>query len=219
MFRAIIFDMDGIIVDSEPAHVQAEKKVFKKHGVTASREDLRYFVGRTDEDVMTYIKQKYNITAEVEYLVSEKRLLYRAFRRNHLRLMDGFRELAQELFSKYPLALTTSSIKKDTDFVLEKFKLHDLFKVVVTAEDVTRTKPDPEPYARTVELLGLRPEQCVVIEDAINGLVSAREAGTATIGLASTFPAETLMEHADAVAESLSEIPQILSGLQKGRKN
>lgn len=217
MFSAIIFDMDGVIIDSEPSQVEAERQLFLSHGVVPTQEDWAHFVGRTTEDIMGYMVQKYSIKAAVEELVSARGALYRGKLHNSVQLIPGFRKLASQLFGAYQFALTTSSSRKDTDVVLERFRLRELFEAVVTADDVARTKPEPEPYSRTAELLGLRPEQCVVIEDAVNGLISARKAGTATIGLASTFPAEKLTPHADAVAGALSEIPALLLRLERIR--
>lgn len=217
MFRAIIFDMDGVVIDSEPSQVKAERQLFLSYGVVPTQEDWTYFVGRTTEDIMGYMVRKYRIKAAVKELVNARDALYAGKLRDSVQLMPGFRKLASQLFGAYQFAMTTSSSRKDTDVVLERFRLHDLFEAVVTADDVTRTKPEPEPYLRTAELLGLRPEQCVVIEDAVNGLISARKAGTATIGLASTFPAEKLTPHADAVAGALSEIPVLLLRLERIR--
>lgn len=217
MFRAIIFDMDGVVIDSEPSQVEAERQLFLRHSVVPTQEDWAYFVGRTTEDIMGYMVRKYRIKAAVEELVSARDAFYAGKLHNSVQLMPGFRELARQLFGAYQFAMTTSSSRKDTDVVLERFRLHDLFEVVVTADDVARTKPEPEPYSRTAELLGLRPEQCVVIEDAVNGLISAQKAGAATIGLAGTFPAEAIAQHADAVAGALSEIPALLLRLERIR--
>ncbi len=214
MFRAIIFDMDGVVVDSERSQVEAERRLFLRHGVVPTQEDWAYFVGRTTEDVMAYMARKYNIKATPERLVKDRDALYAGKLRDSVLLMPGFRELANSLSPRYRLGLTTSSSRAEAEFELKRFKLGRLFSAVVTGDDVANGKPHPEPYAKTISLLGLSPSECVVIEDAVNGISSAKEAGALAIGLTGTFPAERLASAADAVVHSLSEVPRALSRLE-----
>ncbi len=214
MFRAIIFDMDGVVIDSEPSQVEAERQLFLRHGVVPTREDWAHFVGRTTEDVMGYMMRKYRMTATVEELVRERGALYAGRLRDSVLLMPGFRELANSLSPRYRLGLTTSSSRAEAEFELKRFKLGRLFAAVVTGDDVTNGKPHPEPYAKTISLLGLSPSECAVIEDAVNGISSAKEAGAIAIGLTGSFPEERLARVADAVVHSLSEVPRALSRLE-----
>ncbi len=215
MLRAIIFDMDGVIIDSEPAQVEAERQLFLSYSVVPTQEDWAYFVGRTTEDVMAYMAQKHGIKASPEVLVRERDALYAGKLRDSVPLMPGFRELASHLSPKYRLALVSSSLRAEVEFELKRFKIRELFSAVVTGDDVTHGKPHPEPYARAISMLGLSPGECAVIEDAVNGISSAKEAGALAIGLTGSFPEERLARVADAVAGELSEIPRILSMLER----
>ena len=215
MLRAVIFDMDGVIIDSEPAQVEAERQLFLKYGIVPTQEDWATFVGRTTGDFMAIMARKYGIKAAPEELVRQRDALYAGKLRDSVQLMPGFRELASSLSPKYRLALTSSSSRAEVEFELKKFKIAGLFSVVVTGDDVTHGKPHPEPYEKTISLLGLSPAECAVIEDAVNGISSAKEAGALAIGLAGSFPEERLARVADAVVRELSEVPKALGTLEK----
>lgn len=191
-YQAIIFDMDGVVIDSEPLHEQAQRIIFSQYGLEVPEAAFASFKGKTEVDVFTQIADEYATEPiDVHLLVRLKEQAYTALLQD-IALFPDVAPFIRQAHDRYPLALTTSSVRAHQTFVFDKFTLDDYFDVVVTAEDIHRPKPDPEPYEVTVRRLGLTPEVCLVIEDSLNGVRSARGAGCTVAGLTTSFAADDL---------------------------
>ncbi len=190
---AVIFDMDGVIIDSEPLHEKAQSIVFERHRLEVPPSVYTDFKGQTEEDVFDYVVEAFGDgTLDASSLVRQKHEAYAG-------LMDEMEPIAGALefiaflsAAGYALGLTTSAIRDNQQRAFEKFGLSPFFRTVVTAEDVTRPKPDPQPYRITASRMGVEPEKCLVIEDSLHGVRSALAAGCQVAALTTSFGAEAL---------------------------
>jgi len=207
--KAVIFDMDGVIIDSEEIHVRSEKALYEKYNLKIEKEDWNYVKGRNAQDSHSYILQKNNRKdLNVADLISENIKIYQEMAKNNIKLFSGFKELINFVNKNFKLALTTSSNKLNQQFAFNIFNLHNFFDIVVTGDMVTCGKPHPEPYQKTIAKLNVPASQCIVIEDTANGVMSARAAGAKTIAVTHTFPTHKL-EMADFVVNNLHTVKSL----------
>ncbi|MDP4110244.1 MAG: HAD-IA family hydrolase [Bacillota bacterium] len=183
MKKYVIFDMDGVIIDSEYYYIKREVAFLKSNGIEVREEDLYNIVGATDEAYYIQVGGLLGVSKEEakrrvnEYYSNETAADYGEL------LNADAKELLDELRAKnYRLGLATMGPKKTTQQKLDQCGLGDYFEVITTVEMVSNNKPDPEIYLKTAELLGARPEDCVVIEDSIRGVTAGCRAGMTVIG-------------------------------------
>ncbi|MFC4094275.1 HAD family hydrolase [Euzebyella saccharophila] len=206
MITTIIFDMNGVITDDEHCHEMATKLVFESFGVDITPEIYRtYCLGRTDKAAFADLLADFGLQyVTCSNLIADKTKIYLDLVSDELKIYPGVVNCIQKLAQNYILALTTSSTKLEVQATMKITGLSDLFKVVVTSEDVSRGKPDPDPYLVTLKKLGLPASQCLVIEDSENGVKSAKAAGIKCIAISNTeIPDKLLL--ADGVIESYEE--------------
>ncbi|EKE11012.1 MAG: HAD family hydrolase [uncultured bacterium] len=212
--KALIFDMDGVIVNSEPIHEKAEAETCREFGMEVPKKEWDGFRGKKLEDIFLYVSQKYGTGKEpIEQMIECKISLYLSYALKDMQLIDGVYEFLEKLKNsqKYRYALTTSGRKVQQDKILAKFNLDSFFEIMVTADNVNNGKPHPEPYLITVEKLNEQPSECLVIEDSDNGILSAKSAGCQACGITTTFIKERLESvGADRVVSSFSELSKIL---------
>lgn len=204
----VIFDNDGVLVDSEPLSLMAYRRALSEQGVELRQEDDWRYCGLTDADIVRAMRQDYGAVLDFERFSERKKQLYfELAERYPLRAFPGVRELVEDLRKRrIPYALASSGSLQKIQFNLEQSGLADLFPVIVSGEDFRRGKPDPEIFLCAAQRIGVLPSHCAVLEDSINGLLAARKAGCLAIGVANTFPAERLREYADIVVGSLTEL-------------
>ena len=209
---AVIFDMDGVVIDSEPLHERASQRVFSAYGIELDNSVFEPFKGKTDRDIVTFLKEEHDIQgASVDELLQQKRDSYAAFI-DELNPIPGAISFIQQVAISYRLALTTSASRRNQELAFQKFNLYPFFETVITSNDITHPKPHPEPYQVTVSQLGLTPEECVVIEDSTNGVRSASAAGCIVIGITTSFDEPTLREAgAHIVIDSYDQLKGHLS--------
>ncbi len=214
--RALIFDLDGVLVDTEPLHARAKLLAFERHGIRVPEGFFDEFTGRSDRDVAEQAVRRHGDgSATAETVVAAKHALFTELRQQMTAVPGALDFLAAARARFAQLALTTSATRENQAFAFARFDLARFFDVVVTAEDIRRTKPDPEPYRVTVERLGCAAAECLVIEDSLNGILSARAAGCAVAGITTSFDAGELARAApdwivagfDALATRLEMAP------------
>lgn len=203
--QAVIFDMDGVLVDSEPIHQRTELDALAAFGLPLQVEDLYPYAGTTREAFQEGLTREYNFHPDWKALFQHKdRRFYEMM--EEVEALPGVLRFIQELKQEgFKLALATSGQKRCADFVLEKFSLQPLFDAVVCANDVRQSKPDPEIFLIAADRLQAAPVDCVVFEDSINGLRAAKSAGMYAIGITGTFNSSALYE-ADRIIHHFGEI-------------
>lgn len=223
MIRAVVFDFDGVIANSEPLHFRAFRDVLADRGIPLSERDYydRY-LGFDDVGAFEAIGADRAITLtseEVEALVATKARRMEALERDGSVLFPGARAAITRMAGTWPTAIASGAIRAEILRVLEHEQLTRFFRVVVGAEDTPRSKPAPDPYLHAVALLSgtigapLEPSECVAIEDSHWGLQSAHAAGLYAIGIAHTYAAEALVD-ADVVIDHLDRLtPELLLAL------
>ena len=202
--RAVIFDSDGVLVNSEPLHRVAWEEIFRPRGIAVPEADYTWGIGRRDVTFAEVIIRKFSLNDTPEALTNEKHAVLHKLLATESKTFEGGPKLVRQLATTHPLGLTSSATRAEVESVLKRFELNGLFRAIVTGEDVRRHKPHPEPYLLCAARLGVEPGNCIVFEDSVTGIESARAAGMRVIAFTSTFPAEKLSA-ADAVIDSLAD--------------
>jgi len=205
---AIVFDLDGVLVDSEPLQLAAWQRYVARFGLELPATILPRLFGRRLLDAARIIVEELALPVRPEEAARERDALFLATVPGNVRPMPGARELVGALQSRrLPLGLATSGHRLYVETVLTELGLSRAFTVVVTGDDVTRGKPAPDCYRRAVECLGLPPQRCVAIEDAPLGVAAARAAGLRCIAVPNTHTAQLDgFAAADVVLPSLDTV-------------
>ncbi len=192
---AVLFDLDGVVIHSETQHIEALSASLEASGVPTSALDYSIFVGHSDAAVIADMQELFpRLKLDAVRIQDEKNERYREVS-DGITLIPGVLNLLHHLkATSIPTALVTSSIRIDQQLAFELFELAPYFDAVITADDVTATKPAPEPYQKAATLLRAQPEACVVIEDSRKGIRAGVAAGCYVLGLSTSFPVETLLE-------------------------
>ena len=207
MIEAVIFDVDGVLVDSYAAHFESWKLLGQETGVTLDEQQFADSFGRRSQEV---IRQHWGAALpdqEVARLDRRKEGLFREIVSRSFPGMDGARELIESL-PPLRIAVGSSAPKENVALVLDRLGVKDRIQAAVTGEDVTRGKPDPQVFQRAAEKLGVPAGRCVVIEDAVPGIEAARAAGMKVVALVSTGRDASNLRAAgpDLVVRSLREL-------------
>lgn len=211
-FAAVIFDMDGVIVDSEPLHKRAFETLFEELGKQHDHGIIFHeYYGRSDRALLKDFIEKHKIPNELEDLTQRKLKYFLQYLREHRPVFKELHALLPDLKKKYKLAIASSSQHRVIDVVMEISGLRPHFEVIVGFEDIRFTKPDPEIYFTAAKRLGVRPSDCCVIEDAALGVQAAKMAGMTCLGLTTSLPAEKL-KRADFVVRDFEQVRELLLG-------
>jgi beta-phosphoglucomutase len=203
---AVIFDMDGVIIDSNPFHKIALKQFCNKYGFDFTDEELMQRIyGRTNKEWLTNLFGPLPPHELTQY-EEEKEGLFRELYKNNIRALPGLPEFLRQLqLNKVPVAIGTSAPRSNVDFVLQHTGLGEFFPVILDETDVERGKPDPEIYLKVAARLRLPPGRCIIFEDSLSGVEAAQRAGAFVIGVATTHRVEELA-HTDFVIHDFTRL-------------
>jgi len=212
-FSAVIFDLDGVLADSEPWWNQIDAKLLAEHGVSYRGEYHRNVLGVSYRLAVEFYRNAFHISASVEELMRRRGEIATDFFANRVGLFPSVKTTLEQLREmNLHLAVATSSVSASARPFLDRTGIRSLFGVVVTGDEVQRGKPHPDIYLRTAKRLGSSPEECLVIEDALAGVSAAKAANMRVAAIPDTRfvdPREYEMK-ADYVLGSLSEIPALI---------
>ena len=217
----VIFDVDGVLVDSYAAHYLSYQLLGNEHDLSINASQFAEHFGRTTRETLADLWQQRGFSdSEIAELDARKEALFREIMDKEFPAMDGVGELLDALHSAgYRLAVGSSGPPENVALVMQKLGRENLFHGRVTGTDVIRGKPDPQVFLIAAERLGLNPRDCLVIEDAAAGIAAAATASMATIGLVSTGRTRDELAAADLVVDSLRKLnPQVIQRLIKARQ-
>lgn len=223
MLRALIFDFNGIIVDDEPIHFQLFQKVLSEEGIVLTEEAYyERYLGFDDRGAFEagYRQNQQPLDAlKLHELIDRKARYYQEAIRNHVAIFPGVKDLIAGLTPSLPLAVASGALRHEIETILATAGLLEFFDAIVSAEDVSRGKPEPEIFLKALAALNaqhngapIAANECVVIEDSKEGIRGARRAGMKCLAVTNSHPAELLVD-ANAVVKSLEDIT--LSYLQQ----
>jgi HAD superfamily hydrolase (TIGR01549 family) len=209
-FQAVIFDMDGVIVDSEPLHERAYREIFREMGY-GDTHGIHFpdYYGQTDRALWLDFIARHRPPQSIDELLAMKQKRFIDLLRADEPVFEGLPGLVEKLAVRWPLAIASGSAHPVIDEVLALRDLHRFFTVLVSSTDVPRGKPAPDIFLRAAELLGIVPTACVVVEDSTAGVEGALAAGMQVVAIANTFPPEKL-SRATKVVQTYREIAESL---------
>ncbi|MBN1414098.1 MAG: HAD family phosphatase [Bacteroidales bacterium] len=208
MLKAVLFDMDGVLVDTEELTFRAAQNMFAEHGITVTQEDFRPFIGTGENSYIGNVALKYNFPVDIP---RDKERMYKIFgelAKGNLKALPGVHQFIDACrVRRLKLAVATSA-----DYIKMMINLNEtglrkeIFDVLVNGQEVINKKPHPEIYLTTAAKLHLQPEECLVVEDAVNGIEAAKAAGAKCLAVTNSFSREELGK-ADWICDSLVHCP------------
>lgn len=207
--KGVLFDMDGVLVDSEAFILEAARSMFSERGLSTHPEDFEPFVGMGENSYLGGVAKKYNLRIDIDRAKARTYEIFGEIIRGRLRPLPGAIDFIARCRSKgLRLALATSADRVKMEANLREIGLAtETFDVLVNGLDVAHRKPHPEIYLTAAERLGLSPVECLVVEDALSGLDAAKAAGARCLMLETSFSRER-MKGADWIAADLSQAPE-----------
>jgi beta-phosphoglucomutase len=209
MIKGVLFDMDGVLVDSEQFICKAAIMMFNELGVKVIPEDFHPFVGMGENRYIGGVAESHGIKIDIEIVKARTYEIYETIVRGNLSPLPGAHEFIGICIKKeLKLALATSADRVKMEVNLREIGLSaNIFNTIVTGLDVENRKPFPDIYIRAANGIGLEPENCLVVEDAVSGIKSGKAAGCKCLAVTSSFDALSLHE-ADWICESLLKVPE-----------
>lgn len=213
MLKAIIFDCDGVIADTEPIHMSAFGRVLAEEGISLTQDDyFAHYLALDDRGCFTraFAEEGASLTPDhLNEMIRRKAGYVETVMQTDLQLLPGAAELIHRAAECYPLAIASGALRAEVEMALNHGRLRDCFSAIVSAEDVARSKPYPDPFIKALELLNLpttdpiEPSECLVIEDSVHGIRAAHHAAMRCLAVANSYPKEKLSE-ADLVVDTLA---------------
>jgi len=209
MIKGVLFDMDGVLVDSEPFICKAAIMMFKELGISVSPEDFQPFVGMGENRYIGGVAEMHGINIDIEQVKARTYEIYKNIVRGNLSPLPGAQAFITKCRNKgLKLALATSADRIKMEVNLKETGLSmDSFNAIITGLDVKKKKPFPEIYLKAADSLGLKPDNCLVVEDAVSGIEAGKEAGCRCLAVTSSFDAAALNK-ADWICDSLLRVPE-----------
>ena len=216
VIQAVIFDMDGLMIDSEPLHKEAWQVTLRHFGHEMDEALFARLVGlRVSEDAVL-LREHFHLPVRAEVLAQQRNDLFLASLPGRVKVMPGLRELLAEIGRRgLRRALATSGERRYVDAVMRELGPEGVFDAIAVAEDVARGKPAPDVYLLAAQRLGLSPAHCLVLEDAPIGVLAAKAAGTKCVAVPNEMTRSLDLSAADAILPSLLAVRNNLDGLMQ----
>mgnify|MGYP001117550219 CR=1 FL=1 len=221
MIKAIIFDMDGLMVDTETLYVKVASGIARKKGKRFTLQLKRKMMGRKAIDALKIFKRELGFLEPIEEIIQEREKTYGRLLSREIRTMPGLFNLLKRLEkTKIKKAIASSSALKWIQLILKKLKISKKFDVIVSGDGVKKGKPDPEIYLLTAKKLRLKPEECLVLEDNPTGVKAAKRAGMKCIAVPNKFTKNQKFSRVDLKVKSLNNITlKIIKTINKIEKH
>ena len=206
---AVIFDMDGVILDTEPLYTKAEVRLFGEYGITIPKEDWSLYRGCAEQDFFDLRMKRYKITEDKNVFMEKGRAYVRDEFKKSLAFMPGFHSLHKMVKQHYHIGLVTASPGHNLNWLRTLIELDDLFEHIISGDDTDNNKPHPEPYLAMMRRLGVEPENTVIIEDSLHGVQSGLAAGAFVIAKTGSVP-DSQLTIAHRIISHLNEITHFM---------
>lgn len=209
MIKCVIFDMDGVVVNTEPIGYRANKEMYKSLNINVPDDVYASFIGNSDKNIIQKLKYLYDIKLTHEELLEEKyKYYFNAFdNADDLELMPGVKNLIEDLHKNgMKLILASSASKRKIEKVFTRFALYPFFDAYLSGEDFENSKPHPAIFEKAAEKSGYSKDECIVIEDSTNGIKAAKAAGIYCIGYESGLSIQQDTSLADKVITDFNEL-------------
>ncbi len=205
--KLIIFDVDGVLLNSEKIYLDMNQQFFKELGCAVSLEEHYGFVGMSATKMWTHLKDKFHLMQQVEELREmEKELKYKVLNQEKLVPTDYVIQLIEYFENKvYRLAIASSGLKRNIDIILKKLNIENKFELIVSGEDIINGKPAPDIFLKVSDYFGVKPSECIVIEDSANGIKAAKAAGMFCIGFYNPGSGNQNLSLADMLVDSFND--------------
>ncbi len=209
MIKCVIFDMDGVVVNTEPIGYRANKEMYKSLNINVPDDVYASFIGNSDKNIVQKLKSLYDIKLTHEELLEEKyKYYFNAFdKADDLEVMPGVKDLIKDLhINGMKLILASSASKRKIEKVFTRFGLYPYFDAYLSGEDFENSKPHPAIFEKAAEKSGYSKDECIVIEDSTNGIKAAKAAGIYCIGYESGLSIQQDTTLADKVITDFNEL-------------
>jgi beta-phosphoglucomutase family hydrolase len=205
--EAVIFDLDGTLIDNNSYHIEAWKVFYDKIGKPFSKEDyMQNINGRVNSDIFNYIFSTTLSPEMIEMYSNEKEAMYRELYKSHIKPVNGLIDFLEELEKeKIPKAIATSGLSPNINFMFEHVPIKKYYADVIDASKITKGKPHPEIFLKAADAVHANPKNCIAFEDSVAGIRSAKAAGMKVIALTTTHTSEDVKE-ADLIIKDYTEI-------------
>lgn len=219
MLRAVIFDFNGVILDDEPVHMMMFQRILNEEGIALSQEDYyAHYLGMDDKGCFRAVYEAHGKKLnqkKCDELIQRKSKEYDSYIAEHMDFFPGAAKIVKSAKEEYLTGIVSGALKHEIEFGLKKAQLSKHVDIIIAQEDVTEGKPSPEGYLKALESLNksiqkkgklVLAAECLVIEDSVEGIHSAKEAGMKVAAVAHTFAAEILTPEADWVFDQIGAV-------------
>jgi len=209
--KAVLFDMDGVVLDTEVLYTRAEIRLFKEYGVIIPKEDWSLFRGCSEKDFFDLSMRRYDISEDKHVFMKKGREYVRNEFKKNLAFMPGFHKLHKLVVNHYSVGLVTASPRHNLNFLQTLINLDELFEHIISGDETDKNKPHPEPYLCMMERLCVKPENVVIIEDSLNGIHAALRSGASVIAKTGSIPkselsiAHQIITHLNEITHNMIE--------------
>lgn len=210
MDKALIFDMDGLMIDSERLYFEVERALARRYGKEVRDETLWRMMGRTPLEGLTIYVRELDLPLSPAEAVVIRNDLMREKMKNDLLPMPGLFHILDSFRGGRKMAVSTGAPREFMDIALDKLGIRERFDVLLASDAITRGKPDPEIFLKTCEKLGVPPDRTVVLEDSENGVIAGKRAGCAVVAVPNDYTRGQDFSRADFIAADLFEAERII---------
>ena len=206
MAKAVIWDMDGVIADTALYHLEAWHEVFQKRGVSFTEDDFRRNFGQRNDTIIRNILGAGLPPSEIDIIAGEKEEIFRQRVRQKIKPLPGAIELIELLKEHFfSMALASSAPIENIRLIIRSLDVNNCFHAIVSGREVKEGKPSPQGFLLAAKKLGVAPENCIVVEDAVAGVTAAKRAGMHCLAVTNTHPRVSLKE-ADLIVDTLEAV-------------
>jgi HAD superfamily hydrolase (TIGR01509 family) len=208
MINAVIFDLDGVLIDSEPLHCRADNQLLTELGIDPPGNYFDRFAGWTDEVMWNAVKKDFHISKSTDQIKEfQLSVKLKLLQEGDLKAISGVVELLKELNKgRIPTAIASSSQKVFIGAVIKKIEIAQYFELILSGEEVVNSKPEPDIFIKAAGLLNVDPSRCLVVEDSTSGTIAAKKAGMKCIGFKNVNSGNQDLSKADIIITDIKEI-------------